>query len=106
MTDVIVITMGIAVLAILFGPYIAISISLIKRTSTKLIKKLKISYDVLYSNFGRSSKHRFDQNAAKIVFIPVFGTFSIVSFTNLLGVNTFSLLGIIIIQNKEMMAVL
>lgn len=43
-TDVTVITMGIVVLAILFGPHIAISISLINRTCTQLTRKLKLSY--------------------------------------------------------------
>jgi hypothetical protein len=98
--------MGIVVLAIFFGPYIAISMSLIKRTYVRLTRKLKISYHMLCRNFRRSGKHRFDQNSAKIAFIPVFGIFSIVSFINLLGVHilTFSLLGILLLQNKEMIS--
>ncbi len=58
---------------------------------------------MLYGNFRRSGKRRFDQNAAKIVFIPVFGIFSIVSFTSLLGIHilTFSLLEMPLLQNKN-----
>jgi|SRR5215831_5866474 len=102
--------MGIVILAILFRPHIAISIFLIKRTCVRLTiltRKLKISYDMLYRNFGRSSKHRFDQNPARIVFIPVFGIFSIVLFASLVGVHilTFSL-GIPLLQNRGMIAVL
>ena len=105
-TDMTVITIGFVVLAILFWPYFAISISLINRTSVRLTRKIKISYDMHYRNFKRSGKHRFDQNATKIVFIPVFGIFSIVSFISLLSTHTFSLFGILLLQNKEMITVL
>lgn len=110
-SDMIVITIGIVVLAILFWPYFAISISLIKSPCVRLTiltRKLKISYDILYRNFRRSGKYRFDQNATRLVFIPAFGIFNIVSLTNLLGMHfpTFSLLGIPLLQNRGMMAVL
>ena len=107
-SDTIIITMGIVVLAILFGPHIVISISLINRICVRLTRKLEISYDMLYRSFRRSGKHRFDQNAAKIVFIPIFGIFSIVSFINIFGVHirTFSLLGIPVLHNEEMIAAL
>jgi len=98
--------MGIVILAIFFGPYIVISMSPIKRTYVRLTRKFRISYDMLYSNCRRSGKHRFDQNSAKIAFISVFGIFSIVSFIRLLGVHilTFSLLGILLLQNKEIIS--
>jgi hypothetical protein len=106
--DMIGITTGIMVLTLLFGPYVAISISFIKRTSVRLTRKLKISYDMLYKNFRKPGKHGFDHNAAKIVFISVFGILSIASFINLLGVHilAFSSFGTLLLQNKEMIAVL
>jgi hypothetical protein len=106
--DMIGITIGIVVLTLLFGPYVAISISLIKRTYVRLTRKLKISYDMLYKNFRKPGKHRFGQNTTKAVFIPVFGIFSIASFINLLGVHILAVssFGILLLQNKEMVAVL
>jgi hypothetical protein len=106
--DMIGITTGIVVWTLLFGPSVAISISLIKRTCVRLTRKLKISYDMLYKNFRKPGKHRFGQNAAKAVFIPVFGIFSIALFINLLGVHilAFSSFGTLLLQNKEMVAVL
>lgn len=96
-TDVTVITMGIVVLAILFGPHIAISISLINRTCTQLTRKLKLSYDIIRRNFKTSNMHKFDRNSAII---------SIFSFICLHGIHflTFSLLRIPLPSDKEMLA--
>ena len=106
--DVGVIIMGIIVLAILFGPYVARSISIVNKTCKRLSRKLKVSCDILYRNLKGSNKSKSDHSLISIAFVPVCEIISIFAFMYLLGIHiiTFSLLRIPLLMHKEMIIAL
>ena len=106
--DVGVIMMGIIVLAILFGPYVANSISIVNKTCKRLTRKLKVSCDILRRNIKGSNKRKSDHSLIPIAFIPVCEIISIFILMNLPGIHilTFSLLRIPLLLHKEMIIAL
>jgi hypothetical protein len=106
--DVDVIIMGIIVLAILFEPYVARSISITNKTFERLTRKLKVSCDILRRNIKGSNRRKSDHSLIPIAFIPVCEIISIFTFMNLLGIHTltFSLLRISLLLHTEMIIAL
>lgn len=103
-----VIIMGIIVLAILFGPHVANSISIVNKTCKRLTRKLKVSCHILRRNIKGSNKCKSDHSLIPIAFIPVCEIIGIFTFMSLLGIHilTFSLLGIPLLLHKEMIVAL